>query len=178
MQADERAYVLRSGVEDIEMAVETDDDEEDAVLDELGGEYLACSSKLLYHYYYSSDEDEDEDDATEGSGPPAGLQEGRNSQLTVGYKGDRSYVVRGDKIGVFRLKPDDVEYVASIANITDMKGKKFDPKNVRSIFNTVPSACCNARTGHATQSRLQDDCDEPQCTELTIPPRYRTREDR
>jgi hypothetical protein len=39
-------------------------------------------------------------------------------------------VVRGDKIGVFRHKSDDVEYVASIANITDMKGKKFDPKNV------------------------------------------------
>jgi hypothetical protein len=48
MQADERAYVLSSGVEDVEMAVETDDDEEDAVLDELGGEYLACSRKFYY----------------------------------------------------------------------------------------------------------------------------------
>ncbi|KAI9467015.1 VID27 cytoplasmic protein-domain-containing protein [Lactarius psammicola] len=112
VKADERTYVLSSGVEDVEMGVETDEDEEEAVLDELG------------------DEDEDEDEITEDSGPPAGFQEGRNSQLTVGYKGDRSYVVRGDKIGVFRHKPDDVEYVASIANLTDMKGKKFDPKNV------------------------------------------------
>lgn len=49
MQADERAYVLSSGVEDVEMAVETDDDEEDAVLDELGGEYLVLLEKTPYH---------------------------------------------------------------------------------------------------------------------------------
>ena len=36
-QADERAYVTSANVEDVEMAVETDEDEEDAVLDELGG---------------------------------------------------------------------------------------------------------------------------------------------
>ncbi|KAI0307163.1 VID27 cytoplasmic protein [Multifurca ochricompacta] len=112
VKADEKVYVLNSNVEDVEMTVETDDDEEEAVLDELG------------------DEDEEEDEGEESSSLPTSLQEGRNSQLTVGYKGDRSYVVRGDKIGVFRHKPDEVEYVASIANITDMKGKKFDPKNV------------------------------------------------
>ena len=99
---------------------------------------------FYFHFYCATDEDEEDEDATEGSGPPSGPQDGRNSQLTVGYKGDRSYVVRGDKIGVFRLKPDDVEYVASIANITDMKGKKFDPKNVRPTSNDFPSTCCDA----------------------------------
>lgn len=39
LQADERAYVINADVEDIEMTVETDEDEEEAVLDELGGEY-------------------------------------------------------------------------------------------------------------------------------------------
>ena len=39
LQADERAYVFNADVEDIEMAVETDEDEEEAVLDELGGEF-------------------------------------------------------------------------------------------------------------------------------------------
>jgi len=112
VKADDRAYVINADVEDVEMSVETDEDEEEAVLDELG------------------DEDEDEEEEGLGSRLPSGPKEGRNSQLTVGYKGDRSYVVRGDRIGVFRHKPDDVEYVASIANITDMKGKKFDPKNV------------------------------------------------
>jgi len=37
-QADERAYVINADVEDVEMSVETDEDEEEAVLDELGGE--------------------------------------------------------------------------------------------------------------------------------------------
>jgi hypothetical protein len=46
LQVDERAYVLSSGVEDVEMAAETDDDEEEAVLDELGGECEACSRKF------------------------------------------------------------------------------------------------------------------------------------
>ena len=38
LQADERAYVINADVEDVEMIVETDEDEEEAVLDELGGE--------------------------------------------------------------------------------------------------------------------------------------------
>jgi hypothetical protein len=92
---------------------------------------LVVSSQFFTFTMHTVDEDEDEEDeGAEGSTLPSDPKEGRNSQLTVGYKGDRSYVVRGDKIGVFRHKPDEVEYVASIANITDMKGKKFDPKNV------------------------------------------------
>ena len=94
-----------------------------------------CPDSLLLRL----DEDEDEEGEGEGSRLPSGPKEGRNSQLTVGYKGDRSYVLRGDKIGVFRHKPDEVEYVASIANITDMKGKKFDPKNVRFPLHILPS---------------------------------------
>ena len=31
----------------------------------------------------------------------------RNSELAVGYKSDRSFVVRGDKIGVFKHTADD-----------------------------------------------------------------------
>jgi hypothetical protein len=104
----------------------------------------AVSSVMLTfthtHYYLAADEDEEEEEEDEeGTGPPTGLKEGRNSQLTVGYKGDRSYVVRGDKIGVFRHKADEVEYVASIANITDMKGKKFDPKNVSLALDSLSS---------------------------------------
>ena len=62
---------------------------------------------------------------------PATL-EGRNSQLTVGYKGDRSYVVRGNNIGVFRHTNDNVKYYDTISKVADMKGKEFSPKNVRS----------------------------------------------
>jgi hypothetical protein len=47
LQADERAYVINADVEDVEMTVETDDDEEEAVLDELGGECYDSSLSLL-----------------------------------------------------------------------------------------------------------------------------------
>jgi hypothetical protein len=66
---------------------------------------------------------------------PEALTKGdKNSQLAVGFKGDRSYVVRGNNIGVFRHSGDDqdqVKYYATIGNIADPKGKKFNPKKVR-----------------------------------------------
>ena len=48
-QTDERAYVFNANVEDVEMAVETDEDEEEAVLDELGGE---CCNTYYCPYSY------------------------------------------------------------------------------------------------------------------------------
>lgn len=64
--------------------------------------------------------------------PPALASGERNSQLTVGYKGDRSYVVRGNNIGVFNHSPgSNVKYYATISKIATPKGKDFKPKNVR-----------------------------------------------
>ena len=66
---------------------------------------------------------------------PNALADGqRNSQLTVGFKGDRSYVVRGNNIGVFSHSEDNqVKYYATISKITDTKGKQFSPKKVTLI---------------------------------------------
>jgi len=48
------------------------------------------------------DEDEEYDN------PESGIaDDGQNSALAVGYKSDRSFVVRGDKIGVFKHTRDD-----------------------------------------------------------------------
>ena len=55
----------------------------------------------------------------------------RNSQLTVGYKGDRSYVVRGNNIGVFNHSAGaGVKYYATISKIATPQGKGFKPKHV------------------------------------------------
>lgn len=63
--------------------------------------------------------------------PPAG---DRNSQLTVGYKGDRSYVLRGNHIGVFRHNNQDrkepIKYYATISKLRTTKGKEFKPNHV------------------------------------------------
>lgn len=63
--------------------------------------------------------------------PPPLAKGDRNSQLTVGYKGDRSYVVRGNNIGVFHQDSNrQVKYYATISNIATPKGKGFKPKEV------------------------------------------------
>lgn len=79
----------------------------------------------------ASDDSEQEDGDPEDL-PPALAKGERNSQLTVGYKGDRSYVVRGNNIGVFNHSNDhNVKYYATISHIATPKGKEFKPKHVR-----------------------------------------------
>ncbi|TKA23600.1 hypothetical protein B0A50_07434 [Salinomyces thailandicus] len=74
---------------------------------------------------YDSDEDEDEVDL--GRDEDGNV----NSQLAVGARHDRSFVVRGDKIGVFKHTPDNqLEFSTSINKIATPKGKVFAPKKV------------------------------------------------
>ncbi|TFK75851.1 VID27-domain-containing protein [Pluteus cervinus] len=116
-KADEQNYAI-SANEDVEMLdVENEDDDEDEVLSELDPDAEA-----------SDDEEEEEEDGDVPEGLPTGE---RNSQLTVGYKGDRSYVVRGSNIGVFSHTVDNgVKYHATISKLATPKGKEFKPKQV------------------------------------------------
>lgn len=105
---------------------DTADDEreaEAAAEDEEEEEYDDASDGQRSEHY---DEDEDEDEVD------AGMKDGRmNSQLAVGSKVDRSFVVRGDKIGVFRHTPDNhLEFSTAINNVQTTKGKAFAPKKV------------------------------------------------
>jgi len=54
----------------------------------------------------------------------------KNSQLTVGYNNDRSFVVRGNQIGVFKHNPDSLEFSTTIQDIKGMNGKSFSPSKV------------------------------------------------
>ncbi len=95
------------------------------------------------------EEEEDEEEAEEalGGGGPGSESEqdseddndrfaarggkGKNQQLQIGYKSDRSFVVRGDMIGVFKHTDDDqLRFSTSINKVADMKGKSFTPKKV------------------------------------------------
>ncbi|KAJ9360589.1 vacuolar import and degradation protein [Paecilomyces variotii] len=72
------------------------------------------------------DTDEEEDDVVTRD------QDGNvNSQLAVGYKHDRSFVVRGSKIGVFKHTPNNnLEFSTNISKVETPKGKLFSPKKV------------------------------------------------
>ena len=82
--------------------------------------------------------DEDDDEAyveseTQADDPPVAPDSGgeANSALAVGYKSDRAFVVRGDKIGVFKHTDDDrLEFATAINRISTPKGKSFQPKRV------------------------------------------------
>lgn len=72
--------------------------------------------------------DEDESDDDTETQPKDGAE---NSQLAVGYKHDRSFVVRGDKIGVFKHTPDNqLQFSTTISNVRTPNGKTFAPNKV------------------------------------------------
>ncbi|EPS40325.1 hypothetical protein H072_5863 [Dactylellina haptotyla CBS 200.50] len=62
--------------------------------------------------------------------PDDGTQE-ENSQLAVGYKTDRSFVIRGSRIGVFKhTTANNLEFSTTINKVQTPKGKLFQPKKV------------------------------------------------
>ena len=99
-------------------------------------------------------EEEDEEQGQEDDELPEALTKGdKNSQLAVGFKGDRSYVVRGNNIGVFRHSgdQDQVKYYATIGNVTNPKGKKFNPKKVLGLVMSNAQLSNSPKTGHAAR---------------------------
>ncbi|KAF8424148.1 VID27 cytoplasmic protein-domain-containing protein [Tirmania nivea] len=118
-KTDERDYILEAfndiTMEDAEK--EEEEEEEEKENEEESGDEAPSE-----HY----DTDEEEEDVS--TGPKDGSQ---NSQLAVGYKHDRSFVVRGSKIGVFRHTPQNgLEFTTSINKVATPKGKLFEPKKV------------------------------------------------
>lgn len=117
-KADEQRYVGSAfddvEMEDVEDRADEPDDEED-VEDESD---VGTSSY---------DEDESESDSESFNQ----ANKGKNEKLTVGYKNDRSFVVRGDMIGVFKHTDDNkIKWQTSINRVSDLKGKAFTPKKV------------------------------------------------
>lgn len=74
--------------------------------------------------HYDTDESEDDVNVHPDDGNV-------NSQLAVGYKHDRSFVVRGSKIGVFKHTPNNnLEFSTNISKVETPKGRLFSPKKV------------------------------------------------
>ena len=111
---DEREYVLEA-FNDLTMEDALPEEEEPEEED-------ADDGQKSEHY----DSDEEEDDVVVH--PDDGNV---NSQLAVGYKHDRSFVVRGSKIGIFKHTPNNkLEFSTNISKVETPNGKLFSPKKV------------------------------------------------
>ncbi|KAL2211056.1 VID27-domain-containing protein [Sarocladium strictum] len=116
IQAKEQEYVLDS-MKDLTMEDAPPLDEEEEEEDETEDESVRNEE-------YDSDEEHDSTEQPEQDGDV-------NSQLAVGYKHDRSFVVRGSKIGVFKHTPNNhLEFSTNISKVTTPGGKKMNPKKV------------------------------------------------
>ncbi|KAI1295302.1 VID27 cytoplasmic protein [Xylaria venustula] len=114
----ERQYVL-DAFEDLKMddaPIEEEEEEEESETDE--------TDDAPRSEHYDSDE-EDEDVETQPHDDEI------NTGLAVGYKHDRSFVVRGSKIGVFKHHPNNhLEFSTNISKVETPKGELFSPKKV------------------------------------------------
>lgn len=112
---DERQYVL-DAFQDLTMEDQNNEEEQEEE------EEIEDPGQQSEHY--DSDESEDDVVVRDNDG-------NENSQLAVGYKHDRSYVVRGPKIGVFKHTPNNnLEFSTNISKVETPSGKLFSPKKV------------------------------------------------
>ncbi|WEW59917.1 Vacuolar import and degradation protein 27 [Emydomyces testavorans] len=118
-KVDERDYVLEA-FNDLTMEDVAEEAEEEEVEEAEADE----TEDGQRSEHYDSDEEEDDVITKEDDGNV-------NSQLAVGYKHDRSFVVRGSKIGVFKHTPNNnLEFSTNISKVETPKGKLFSPKKV------------------------------------------------
>ena len=110
---DDQQYVL-DAFQDLTMEeAPGEEDEEEEVEDD---------GQKSEHY----DSDESADDVA-----PRDEDGNVNSKLAVGYKHDRSFVVRGSKIGVFKHTPNNnLEFSTNISKVETPGGKLFSPNKV------------------------------------------------
>jgi hypothetical protein len=155
-----------SANEDVEMQDVSDEEEEEEIQSELGLEGWSTGPHFLFltlltHLPTEPSDSEEESEEDEEDQPPPLAKGERNSHLTVGYKGDRSYVVRGSKIGYFTRGSDHtMKYGGTIDGITTTKGKEFKPNQVHLMMLKGERVLIIARQGYAARPGHQDDLEE------------------
>lgn len=114
-----------SGDGDYDNDSDNNDDGDDNDGEDSHDDVKACRQTITKLHYGTSEKEDLIKKSYQNSAVPTG-----NKSLSIGFKNDRSYVVRGNKIGVFKPSEDGVlEFVTAITKISNLKGKLFDPEN-------------------------------------------------
>lgn len=117
----DREYVIEA-FNDLTMDDAPEGEEE--YLEEEEDEDESDSQAVQRSEHYDSDESEDDVDLDQKDGNV-------NSQLAVGTKHDRSFVIRGSKIGVFKHLPNrHLEFTTNISKVQTPKGRAFKPGKI------------------------------------------------
>ncbi|EEB07252.2 Vid27 family protein [Schizosaccharomyces japonicus yFS275] len=129
---DDREYVLDAFNEDEEM----EDVEEHASEreEDSSPELMMEDSVAPFGQESESEVSDDEDEIANRKAirSKKGLSDDeQNSLLAVGYKNDRSYVARGNRIGVFKHTDDNqLKFQTAIENLQTSTGQKVRPKKI------------------------------------------------
>ncbi|KAF8933330.1 hypothetical protein BGZ58_006429 [Dissophora ornata] len=117
VSAEDQAYMIKTYQDDVDMT-DNEAQEEEVYSDE---EYSEEEE-------YEDEEEEEEEEEQEQDGFQQDTA--KNSQLAVGHK-DRSFVIRGNKIGVFKHNDrDGLDFSTTIKNISNSKGREINPSRV------------------------------------------------
>ncbi|KAG0207132.1 hypothetical protein BGX28_001563 [Mortierella sp. GBA30] len=125
---EDQQFARRMHIVDVEMEQPGEhlSPEEDTDREESNDEAEAVQKYGVKRTYYDDDDEEYEDEL-----PRFGDDgKSRNSQLAVGYK-DRSFVVRGSKIGVFNHNGrDGLDFSTTITNLSNSRHREVKPSKV------------------------------------------------
>ncbi len=113
-----------------------EEEDEEEVLSELeagsGATFTSCTCTIIHSRLFPDSEGSEDESEDEEAPKMPDFNGAKNSMLAVGYKGDRSYVVRGNNIGVFSHDAENhASFIGTMANLVTPKGKTFTPTEVK-----------------------------------------------
>ncbi|EPX71571.1 Vid27 family protein [Schizosaccharomyces octosporus yFS286] len=126
---DEREYVRDAFYEDDEMPDADSEEDEDAVLRQLRQEDSEEENESQVRDSFT-ELSESEDSEIDESRWRKETKDEKNSILAVGYKNDRSYVARNNRIGVFKHVDNNLKFDTSIDNLKKPNGKPLQPSKI------------------------------------------------
>ncbi|KAF9216156.1 hypothetical protein BGZ59_010812 [Podila verticillata] len=125
----DQEYMIKTYQDDVEMK-DADSSSQYSSEEEEEEEYYPDEEQEEEEEEEEAKYDEDESEDEEETFVPSGGDGAKNSQLAVGYK-DRSFVVRGNKIGVFKHNDrDGLDFSTTIKNLSNNKGREVNPSKV------------------------------------------------
>lgn len=108
-----------------------DEGDDDTKMDKLINSNIRDkSTRKLFADEYDEDDEYGDEEVERNYQTNFKGKKDKNSSLTVGIANDRSFVTRGEKLGVFSNRQDGIQYETTISSLKNSRGKSLVPKNL------------------------------------------------